>query len=78
MGKYTVIVTTHENRRLHYRTSSAHFIKSLYKCGTSALPIHNVLNLSLDELTVVEAYLDKPRSCEVIDNYTKKSISLPI
>jgi hypothetical protein len=78
MGVYTIIVTTHDNRRLHYRTSSTNFIKCLYKCGTRALPIQNVLNLSLGELIVVEAYLDNPKSCVVIDNYTKKSISLPI
>ena len=78
MVRYTIVVTTHEDRRLHFRTNNTTLIMFMHECATKTLNIPIARDLSIDELTLVDAYLDHPRSCEVIDNLTKKSILLPV
>lgn len=78
MSKYTIVVTTTEDRRLHFRTSNSKFVLCMHECGTGPLNVKSVKNLTLDELMIVEAYLDNPKSCEIIDNLTKKTFPFPL
>ncbi len=78
MIRYTIIVTTHDDQRLFYRTPNGNLIFFMHECATEALNIQTTRNFSLDELFIVEAYLDHPKSCEVIDNQLKQSVFLPV
>lgn len=78
MARYTIIITTHEDRRLHFRTDNDIFIVFMHKCATDGLDANIAKSLTSDELTMVEAYLDHPISCKVIDNLTKQSVFLPV
>ncbi|TGN31155.1 MULTISPECIES: hypothetical protein [unclassified Lysinibacillus] len=78
MIRYTIIVTTHNDQRLFYRTNNSKLILFMHECATRALNIQTANTLSLDELFIVDAYLDHPKSCEVIDSQLKQSVFLPV
>lgn len=75
--RYTIIVTTHKNQRLHYRTDNSKLILFMLDCVTTSLNISIAKKLTFNELLITEAYLNNPKSCEVIDNLTKQCIFLP-
>ena len=75
--RYTIIITTHKNQRLHYRTNNSKLILFMLGCVTDSLNISLAKGLTVNELLIVEAYLDDAKSCEVIDNFTKQCIFLP-
>lgn len=78
MSRYTIIITTKDNQRLHFRTNNKTLIKFMYDSATESLDVQIARSLSLDEMMIVEAYLDTPLCCEVQDNYTKQSVQLPV
>ena len=78
MSRYTIIITSKDNQRLHFRTSNKTLIKFMYDCSTESLNVPVAKSLTLDEMMIVEAYLDNPLCCEVQDNYTKQSVQLPV
>ena len=75
--RYTIIITTHKNHRLHYRTNNSKLILFMLDCATDSLNISIAKTLTANELLIIEAYLDTSKSCEVIDNFTKQCIILP-
>lgn len=75
--RYTIVITTHSDQRLHYRTNDSKLILFMLDCATDCLIISIAKKLTYNELLIVEAYLDNPKSCEVIDNLTKQCIYLP-
>ena len=78
MSRYTIIITSKDNQRLHFRTSNKTLIKFMYESATRSLDVQVAKSLTLDEMLIVEAYLDNPLCCEVQDNYTKQSVQLPV
>ncbi len=78
MPRYQIIITTKDDRRLHYRTDNETFLQFMHDCATKALNVQLAQQLSIDELFVTDTYLDHPISCEVIDHQTKTSRLFPI
>ncbi|MBD8034382.1 MULTISPECIES: hypothetical protein [Solibacillus] len=78
MSRYTIIITSKDNQRLHFRTNNKILIKFMYDCSTRSLNVPVAKNLSIDEMMIVEAYLNSPLCCEVQDNHTKQLIQLPV
>ena len=78
MSRYTIIITTKDNQRLHFRTNNKSLIKFMYDSATQSLDVEVAKSLTLNEMMIVEAYLDNPLCCEVLDNYTKQSVQLPV
>ena len=75
--RYTIIITTRKGQRLHYRTNNSKLILFMIDCVTDSLNVSIAKKLTASELLIIEAYLDNPKSCEVIDNLTKQCIFLP-
>ena len=75
--RYTIIITTRKDQRLHYRTNNSKLILFMLDCSKGSLNISTAKTLTNNELLIIEAYLDTPKSCEIIDNFTKQYIFLP-
>ena len=75
--RYTIIITTHKNERLHYRTNNSKLILFMLDCATVSLNISTAKTLTESELLIIETYLGASKSCEVVDNITKQCIFLP-
>ena len=78
MSRYTIIITTKDNQRLHFRTNNTSLIKFMYDSATQSLDVQVAKSLMLNEMIIVEAYLDNSLCCEVLNNYTKQSVQLPV
>lgn len=78
MPRYQIIITTKDDRRLHYRTDNETFLHFMHDCAIKALNVPVAHQLSVDELFVTDIYLDDPISCEVIDHHTKTSRLFPV
>ena len=52
MSRYTIIITSKDNQRLHFRTNNKILIKFMYDCSTRSLNVPVAKNLSIDEMMI--------------------------
>lgn len=77
MKTYTIVVTTNEDRRLHYQTDNELLILTIHRSNSQGLDVQAIHSLTFDETLVLEAYLDDHKSCEIIHNLTRHTTHLP-
>ncbi|MGN7479409.1 hypothetical protein ACTHOQ_16330 [Solibacillus silvestris] len=78
MSRYTIIITSKDCRRLHFRTNNETLILFMYECFTRSLNVPVAQSLTLEEMIIVDAYLDDPQCCEINDSLTNQSLQLPV